>query len=171
MYCSVCGSEDMTEVTMHDSAKRGAELRPVVSAGQLGIEIGSLRAESDAGVTYGAMMCLVCRNNIKLKTSGLQPIAVPTSDPDRVIIIPYFLAMVLRTKDKAVELVCRYRDRLEKIFNKWLRTAQNRCRGCKVGVKTTFNVRNFKINCWVIVEQVDIYYMRLTYGGSRIICP
>ena len=171
VYCSVCGSKDVTKAVMHTAVGKGGELRPAVSVGEVGVELGSLHRKSNTGLTYDTLLCLMCRNVVKRETSNEQPILVSTPSRNMMIVIPYFLAMTLRTKNEIQELVSRYRGRFERIFKRWLKTAQNECKGCRVGAKITIAVRNFKINCWVIVEPVDVYYVRLSYGGAKIICP
>ena len=172
VYCKVRGNFNIKSVIMLDENRRGIEIRPTIGTGGLAASLGSIHAAATTAMRYDVAMCMTCRN-LDHKPLDVEPMKIKMSDYDKHVVIPYHLARVLSQygEDEIALMVRKYRARFERIFKKWQKSGQDKCKWCRVGEKIKMKINRAIIQCWIIVELTDICYIRLSYGGVKIICP
>lgn len=172
VYRKVCGSCVLNPVTIRVENQKETEIKPAIGTGDLVASLGSTHTSATKTISYNMAMCVTCRN-LDPEPLDKEPMKVIMSDYDKIVIIPYRLGSILSQceKDEITFMVRKYRNRFEKIFQKWQKSEQNKCKSCRIGEKIKINVSDVNAYCWIIIECTDVCYIRLSYGGGKIICP
>ena len=174
VYCKVCGSCEMVPATIRQDQGSGKTFKPSVGMAGIGASLGSVDATTNISMTYNTVLCQICRNTTNDLSSRTNPLKISMSDYDKIVVVPYMLAiqlLALYDEHEITLIIRQHRVCFERIFRKWAKTGNNICKKSHVGKKISIKTRKITLDCWLIIDYSDVCHIRLAYGGGKIQCP
>ena len=174
VYCKVCGSCELIPATIHQEHGSGKTLKPSVGVSGVSASLGFAGIAKRLSIAYNTILCELCRNTTNDTSSSTKPLKVTMSDYDKIVVVPYMLAiqlLALYDQYEITRIIRQHRVCFERIFKNWIKTGNNVCKESRVGKKISIRMRNITLDCWVIIDCSDVCYIRLAYGGGKIQCP
>ena len=144
----------------------------------VGGSIGSISKSDTREYSFSSNQCQTCLNvNVINTTISTKPLELCPSGNAPIVIIPHLLSAELTSHEYTTydvyDLIVKIKRRLVQIHTKWSRNGINPCKKNRLGYKTTLPLKDgFKLNCWVLVDQITTKLAyRLVFGGRMIPCP
>ena len=176
-FCKFCGSTNLKTIKNPISSIKEKNFKLGVTYDGL-IPLGvSASWKKGSETSYNTAFCVTCRNlDATNSTNPTRPLIIPPNYLNKHIVIPHLLCTHLTNNYDDAKIkgtIMSISDNLEKIYNKWSQSGVNPCKYDHVGKKIIIRLKfRVSITCWVIVDSVqDRIYLRLSYGGNKIICP
>ena len=178
-YCKYCGSKKIVRGERTNTVSNNKIFKPEVGIGteevNASVSLGSIGRYEGKKFIFSATQCQTCFNtNVE---SSITPVELCPANERPVVIVPNLLLTRLLASrydlEKIYKLIVSINRRLVTILTKWSKQGRNPCKNNHVGYKITIPIlQNLKIDCWVIVDQLDTKLaFRISYGGEDIECP
>ena len=172
-YCHFCGSNKLINSVITESADKHKEFNPKISVLKTSVQFGKIGKQHKLENSHSSQICNLCRNENEIKlNTDLKPMII--SNKSMKIVIPTVLFNifdVMQYKKKDVECIMKdNEDKLMKIFKKWIKFGQNKCKDGRMGEKMKISLES-DIYVWVIIDGDHGINYHLSYSGGKIICP